>query len=205
MPAPDVARPRPFWSDVRFLIGIALVVVSVAGVWLVVSAARQTVPVFAAARTIAGGERVDSDDLRVVEVALGPVAGAYATPRTWQPGAVATRTIAAGELVPADAIGDEADLDTTTVVVETTGAVPAEVAGGAAVEVWAAPRQDAGTFGEPRILLRTATVLAVREDDALLARAAASLELIVDRDDVGPALAAVAAGDAISVVPAVGR
>ena len=30
-------RPRAFWADIRFLLGIALIIASVAGVWLVVS------------------------------------------------------------------------------------------------------------------------------------------------------------------------
>ena len=123
---PVTARPRPraFWADVRFLLGIALVIVSIAGVWFVVAAARQTAPVFAAARTIVPGQAVDADDLRVVEVALGPLEDAYASPATLTPGAVATRTVAAGELVPRDAVGDAAQARTTTIVIRSATAVP---------------------------------------------------------------------------------
>ena len=132
---PVTARPRPraFWADVRFLLGIALVIVSIAGVWFVVAAARQTAPVFAAARTIVPGQAVDADDLRVVEVALGPLEDAYASPATLTPGAVATRTVAAGELVPRDAVGDAAQARTTTIVIRSATAVPAAVAAGARI------------------------------------------------------------------------
>ena len=132
-------RPRAFWTDVRFLLGIVLVVVSVVGVWLVVAAARQTVPVFAAARTLVPGDAVDAADLRVVEVALGQVEGAYASPATLQPGSVATRTIAAGELVPRESVGTADGLRTTRVVVHSATEIPAAVTPGSTVEVWAAP------------------------------------------------------------------
>ena len=40
-------RPRAFWADIRFLLGIALIVASVAGVWLVwYGLARAFVEVF---------------------------------------------------------------------------------------------------------------------------------------------------------------
>ena len=67
------SRSRAPWTDVRFLLGLLLVVVSIAGVWFVVAAARQTAPVFAATRTIVPGEVVAADDLQVVDIALGEV------------------------------------------------------------------------------------------------------------------------------------
>lgn len=205
MSAPDVARPRAFWADLRFLLGIALIVVSVLGVWLVVAGARQTTPVLAAARTIVGGETLDADDLRVVDVALGQMGETYAAPGTLEPGAVATRTIAEGELVPLSAVGDVAAARTTTVVVHTTTRVPATVRTGATVELWAAPQLERGVYDEPRVLVPVATVAAVSTDDAVVGTATASLELIIDHGDVAAALGAIAAGDVLSVVPTIGR
>ena len=65
MTALDAARTprRAFWGDARFLLGVLLIVASVAGVWFVVSAARQTAPAFAATRTIVPGEAITSDDV----------------------------------------------------------------------------------------------------------------------------------------------
>lgn len=195
-------RPRAFWADVRFLLGVALVVASVAGVWLVVAASRQTAPVFAAARTIVSGEAVGSDDLRVVEVALGQLEAAYASPGTLVPGAVAVRTIPAGELVPQDAIGDAAGLRTTTVVVHSATELPAAVASGATVEVWAAPQLERGVFDTPRILVPAATVVAVATDDSMMRTGGAAVELVIERADVADTLAAIAGGASLSIVPA---
>ncbi|MFT3798488.1 MAG: SAF domain-containing protein [Microbacterium sp.] len=199
----DLARPRPraFWADARFLLGIALIVVSIAGVWFVVAAARQTAPVFAATRTIVPGEVVDAADLRVVEVALGQVEEAYATPATLAPGAVATRTIAAGELVPADALGAATSVRTTTVVLHSATEIPAAVGAGATVEVWAAALRERGVYDTPRILVASAVVVSVARDESMLGSSGTAVELVIARADVSAALTAIADGSSLSIVP----
>lgn len=194
-------RPRALWADVRFLLGIVLVVVSVVGVWLVVAAARQTVPVFAAARTLVPGDTVGSDDLRVVDVALGALEDAYATPATLQPGSVATRTIAAGELVPQDAVGAAEGLRTTRVVVHSATEIPAAVTAGSTVEIWVAPQLERGTFDAPRILVPTATVVSVTSDQSMMGSAGPAVEVVIGRSDVPDTLAAIAGGSSLSIVP----
>lgn len=197
-------RPRAFWNDLRFFVGLALIVASVAGVWLTVTAARQTVPVFAAAHTIVPGDEVTEADLRLVEASLGAAEAAYVTSDALTPGLIATRTITEGELVPVSALADGERSRTTTVVVQTTSAVPSDVVSGSVVELWAAPALEQGTFGVPAILVADATVAAVTETDGLLGARGPALELVVPRSDVAAVLQAVAASAALSVVPAAG-
>lgn len=206
MTAPETVRPAPraFWADARFLLGIALVIASVAGVWLVVSAARQTEPVFAAARTLVPGETVAADDLRVVDVALGITGDSYASPATLTPGAVATRTVEEGELVPRTAIADAEAATTTTVVVRTAGDVSSAVSAGSVVEVWAAPEEERGSFGTPKILVPSATVVSVTRDDAVVSGEQVSLEIVIPRADVAATLTALGDGSGLSVVPVSG-
>lgn len=201
---PARPRPRAFWSDLRFLLGIGLIVVSIAGVWFVVAASRQTVPVFAASRTIVPGEAVTSDDLQVVEVALGRIEDAYASPASFEPGSIALRTISAGELVPGSAIGAADEARTTTVVVMSATVIPAAVGPGATVEVWAAPQLERGVFDTPRILVAAATVVSVEDDDSVMGRTGTAVELVIERADVAETLAAVAAGASMSIVPTSG-
>ena len=202
----SAARPRPraFWADIRFLLGVALIIASVVGVWLVVSAARQTVPVFAAARTIVPGEAIEAGDLRVVDVALGPLEKTYASPASWEPGAVATRTIATGELVPRDAVGDATRVRTTTVVVHSATELPAAVEAGSTVEVWAAPQLERGVFDTPRILVAAATVVSVDDDESMIGTSGSAVELVIERADVAETLAAIAGGANLSIVPTAG-
>lgn len=192
---------RPFFGDLRFVIGVVLVVASIAGVWLLVSASRQTAPVLQATRTVLPGETISSAELQVVEVGLGSLADAYLAPQSLEPGAIAMRTLAAGELVPLTAVGDGEDLRTTSVVISST-AVPADVSPGTPVELWhAPPLEDGRSFEEPRILVADAVVADVAEDEGMLAGSRTDVEIVVDRADIADVLAAVNGGDAISLVP----
>ncbi|QMU97766.1 hypothetical protein FVO59_11525 [Microbacterium esteraromaticum] len=192
---------RPLFGDLRFVIGVVLVLASIAGVWLLVSSSRQTVPVLQATRTVLPGERISSAELQVVDVGLGPLADAYLAPQSLESGAVAVRALAAGELVPLAAVGDAEDLRTTSVVISST-ALPADVAPGTAVEVWhAPPLEDGRAFEEPRILVGDAVVADVAEEEGMLAGARIDVEVVVDRADVADVLAAITGGDAISLVP----
>ncbi len=192
------------WADARFLIGALLVIASIAGVWLVVAAARQTTQVYVAARTIMPGETVAGADLRIVDVALGSVEDLYVGGAQVTADTVATRTIHAGELVPVDALGDAAAARSTTVVVRSTTDVPGSVGAGTSVEVWAAPLDGDGVREAPRILVADAIVAGVASDDTMMGGGAASVELVIPRAAVADVLAAIAGQAALSVVPAGG-
>ncbi|GAA1956475.1 SAF domain-containing protein [Microbacterium aquimaris] len=205
MTSSDTSRVRRApWVDVRFLLGIVLIVASISGVWFVVSAARQTAPMIAAARTLTPGEVITATDVRVVDVALGTLDEAYLAPDELTIGAIATRTVNAGELVPHDAVGAGEDAATTVVVLTSSTDVPASVDAGSIVEVWAAPLLERGVYDAPRILVPDATVVSVGRDDAMVGRGEVSLEVVIPRADVAAALAAMSDESALSVVPAVG-
>ena len=202
----DTARPRTraFWGDARFFLGILLVAASVAGVWLVVSASRQTAPAFAANRTIVPGEAISSDDVRLVDVSLGQVGAVYLQPDGLADGLVATRTIESGELVPLSAVGDADAVRTTSVVLRSAVDVPGSVRAGSVVEVWAAPLIERGNYDVPRILVADATVVSVTRDDSMIGGGSAALEIVIPRADVAATLAAMADESALSVVPRTG-
>lgn len=200
---PVRGRPRAFWADMRFFLGIVLVAASVAGVWFVVSASRQTAPVFAATRTIVPGESVTADDLRVVDVALGQLGDAYVEADALADGLVAVRTIESGELLPQSAVGDATQTRTTSVVLRSAVDVPGSVEAGTVVEVWSAPQVEGG-YDEPRILIADATVVSVTRDDSMIGAGSAALELVIARSEVAAMLAAMADESALSVVPTAG-
>ena len=204
--ASDPARSprRAFWGDARFFLGVLLVIASVVGVWLVVTSARQTVPVYAAAHTIVPGEAIGEGDLKVVDVALGTLSGTYLAAGDLGDAVVATRTIEAGELVPEASVGDPDSARTTSIVVRSAVDVPASVEAGTVVEVWAAPLLEQGAYDEPRVLVADATVVSVTRDDSMIGGGAAALELVIPRADVAATLAAMADESALSIVPAAG-
>ncbi|WP_221585373.1 SAF domain-containing protein [Microbacterium sp. G2-8] len=189
--------------DARFVVGIVLVIGSIAGVWGVVNAARQTAPVLAAAGTIVPGQTVTASDVEEVDAQLGDAAGAYLAPSDLDDGLVVTRTVAAGELLPTAAVGSHDDAGVTTVVVQSALEVPASVEAGATVELWAAPLVEPGTHGEPAVVVESAVVADVLADDGVVSQAGARLELVVARDDVAHVLEHVSGGSALSAVPVV--
>lgn len=197
------SRRRAFPGDVRFLIGIVLVVLSIGGVWVLVAASDDVTPVLQANRTITEGEVLVAGDFQVADVGLGALAGQYLTADGLGEGQVAARTLHKGELVPLSAAADAADARTTTIVIESSTRIPQDVIAGSVVEIWHAPPLDEGrTFDSPRILVADVIVREVIESEGMLADSGASVELVIDRADVSDVLAAVTGGSALSLVPA---
>ena len=177
---------RAFWGDARFFLGIVLIVAaSVTGVWFVVSAARQTAPVFAAAHTIVPGETVTAGDFTVVDVALGPLADTYLTPDDLADGAGRDAHDRGGR---AGARGIRRRCRPTRAPRASSCAAPstcpASVEAGTVVELWSAPLLEQGDYDAPRILVADATVVSVTRDDSMIGGGAAALELVIPRADV---------------------
>ncbi|MCV0333206.1 MULTISPECIES: SAF domain-containing protein [unclassified Microbacterium] len=193
---------RAFWGDVRFLVGIALVALSIAGVWLIVSASDHAVPALQATRTIAQGEELTSSDFQVVDVGLGSLADDYLGPEDVRPGSVAARTLQSGELVPTSALTDADSSRSTTVVIQSSTGIPEGVEAGTVVEIWQAPPLDEGrSYDVPRILVADVIVHDVLDQEGVLADTGSQLEVVIDRADVADVLAAITGGAALSVVP----
>lgn len=198
-----LSRPRTaFWADIRFVIGIVLVALSIAGVWLLVSSAGRTTPVLQAGRTIVQGEALVSGDFQVVEVGLGQLTDDYLAPQDLEPGMVAGRTLNEGELVPSSALSNAESRRTTTIVVESSTGIPAEVSAGTVVELWQAPPlEDGRSYDAPRILAGDVIVSSVVEEEGMLSTDATTVEVVIDRADVAEVLAAITGGSVLSVVP----
>lgn len=199
----SLSRPRrAFWGDVRFLVGIILVALSITGVWLIVAASDHAEPVLRANRTITQGEALASGDFEVVEVGLGALADDYLGPGDVESGRIAARTLPEGEIVPLSAVTDAERSRTTTIVIESSTGIPEGVQTGTVVELWQAPAIDDGRAHDaPRILVTDVIVHDVLEADGMLADTGTRLEIVIDRADVADVLAALTGGSALSVVP----
>jgi hypothetical protein len=194
---------RRFWFDPRFAIGLALVVSAVGGVYLIVSAGDRTTAVFTARSALAVGDRVEASDLVATQVRLGGTGDLYVTPdRLPDDGLVVTRTIAAGELVPVSAVGRSAGTEVTSVVVELTSALAANIGPGSVVDVWSARKADQNAFGPPTVLVDQAAVVRLVEPTGLVAGGGIrALEILVPKGAVAAVLESIANRDAIAVVP----
>jgi hypothetical protein len=190
--------------DPRLLIGIVLVGVSTAGVWALVSGLDDSADVYAVRDTVTPGTRLHESDLSLESARLGETAKRYLTPGDLpEQGLVVTRTIGAGELVPASAVDAVDRADLATVVVPSRGALPSELQMGSTVDVWAAGELEQGGFEPPAVLVADAQIAGIHEPEGMVASSAGvSVELLIPREKVAALLQALAAGDAIDLVPA---
>lgn len=195
--------PRSFWFDPRFGIGVALVVASIVGVVALVTSADRTVQVWAARDALSAGDTVDAGDLVLREVRLGETSGLYlAEERMPTGGVVLSRTVAEGELVPASAVGSRDSARVAAVVVQMQGRLAQSVSTGSVVDLWSAEEDDEGVFGPPAVLVASATVVRVLEEDGLIVDGAATgVELLVPRSKVASVLEGIANADSMSLVP----
>ena len=114
---------------------------------------------------------------------------------------VVTRPIGAGEFIPVSALG-EPDAGTAAVVVPISGGVPASVAIGSEVALWAAkPADKPGTFAASSVLVESAQVVAVIEEDRMIGAGGLELELRIPSGQVAAVLDAIANGAQLQVVP----
>lgn len=202
---PGRTTRRPFLSDIRFFIGVALVLLSIGGVWFTVQSAQQTSAVLAATRVILPGDRISERDLRVVQVVLGESAGSYLEPGTVGETLVSDRTIHAGELVPVSALAEESGRSVTRIMIEAASPVSAELAAGSVVELWATGETGRGDAEQetPELLVADAVVASVEHDSGVIGRSGARLELIVPRALVPQTLVAISQRATLSVLPVI--
>jgi Flp pilus assembly protein CpaB len=190
--------------DPRLLIGLALVAGSTVGVWALVEALDDTREVLVAAETLTPGTRIDAASLRVEAVRLGGLAEGYLAPGDVpEGGLVVMRTVQAGELMPAASVADRESAELAVVVVASARPLPGEVVPGALVDVWTAAEVERGVFEPPAVLVPGAEVAAVTASDGMMAASGGpTVELLIPREKTAALLEALAAGDAIDLVPA---
>ncbi len=108
-PARRLERPR--WLDPRLVVGVALVLVSVAVGAKVVGDAERGELVWSAARDLPAGTTLRVDDVHATAVRLAGSTGEYVDASAASPsGYVLVRDVAAGELVPAAAVAPAAQV-----------------------------------------------------------------------------------------------
>lgn len=199
---------RPGWRDLRLVVGLLLVLVSVAGGVRLVASLDDTTPVYAAARDLLPGQEVDADDLVAVQVRLGDQAGRYVDGSApLEPGTHLLRQVGEGELVPAAALGTARRALDRSVGVPVDAAAARALAAGTVVDVWVSHRDDEAvgeSYLDPEMLLAGAVVESVPSQSGGLGSrlGRTAVQVVVPADEVGRVVAAVDQGARITLVPA---
>lgn len=159
-PAPRLIKPS--WKDPRLLIGILMVLASVAGVVALVGNAGKTVPMYVAKDALVVGQQITPESFTIVQVQLGETDGKYLDPQeSLAENSVAVRMVPKGELVSRSSIGQTDALDRKTVSVTVDEPLPREVAVGSYVDVWVALPDERNGFRPPDLMLPGAEVAAL--------------------------------------------
>jgi hypothetical protein len=199
---PHDRKHRAFWFDPRFAIGLVLVAASVAGVVALVGANDSSVSILSAREPIVPGDRVTADDLVVTAARAGAAEGLYLSPDDVPAdGFVVTRPIDAGEFVPASAVSSTDGIDQTSIVLALASPLPESVEPFSRVDIWSSRHNDDGVFEAPAVMVSSAVVVRLVEDDGLMARSGSTVEVLIPRDDVARVLEGVVNGAALSALP----
>ena len=209
LPAPVAARlRRPGWRDPRLLAGLAMVAASVLlGSW-VVRTAQSTVPVYMSRAALVPGDRLDVDQLAVVDVRLGTVDIDHYLRADQPVDGVVVRVVGRGELVPASAIGDASDLDLRPVSVTLERVPSQDVTEGASVDLWFTPAPETGEGDDAAAPHELASGLVVAEvttqDGAFSVGSGTQVQVLVPSDQLPEILTALSADGTVDVVPVPG-
>jgi hypothetical protein len=161
--SPPAARLRqPRWLDVRLLVGVSLVLVSIVLGTRVVAAATDSDLVWQARAELAAGTPVGEQDLRAIEVRLpSGASGSYLAASGPKPvGWVLTRPVGEHELLPRGALAppDAAEADWRVVTVPVLRFhYPGDLAKGQQVDVYMTAG-GGSVPAEPVLVLRSVTV-----------------------------------------------
>ncbi len=193
---------RPSWRDPRLIVGLLLVLASVAGVVALVGSADKTVPAFVARDVLVVGQTITGESFDVVQVRLGDLEAKYLDPGTALPSrAVAVRVVPKGELVPATSIGGTDALDRKPASVTVTEPLPKDVVVGSHVDVWVALPDERNGYREPILMLPGAEVAALNEAPSSLGSGRSTQLMVLVTDGQMPKfLGAVANKAKVSVV-----
>src|SRR6478609_6908249 len=153
---------RPSWKDPRLLVGVLLVLVSVAGVIFLIGTADRTTEVFAARDGIGVGERLTPEKVVRAKVRLGDTEQHYITVEDGLPqDVVAVQRIAKDQLVPRASLGGVDRLDRKPVALSISQTLPSQAVAGARVDVWVAQPDAKNGFSEPKLILPGAEIAEV--------------------------------------------
>jgi hypothetical protein len=212
LPKPTAARLRkPSWRDSRLVVGLVLVLLSMAIGAKVIASVNDTVPMYAAAAALVPGQPVSQKDVKRVDVQLGANEGRYvAADHDIAANTFALRDVRPGELLPRSALGTKADVNLKPVSVPVDGGGAAQLTAGSIVDVWVNAKDassSADKFGNPVKTLEGATV--VRTPDTTggglgAASGTTAVQVMVPDAGVQALIAAIDQGARITLVPVPG-
>lgn len=210
-PAPSQvpAAPRmrkPGWRDTRLIIGLLLVLLSVAGVVALIQIADSRQGYWAAATDVSPGTVLTADDFTIVEANLSDSAQHYWPAEEQLPEEfVLSSTVNAGQLVPRSHVDANATDGRQQIAIRIADQLPPRVEIGSRVDLWISEPVESGRGFQAAYLGAESVELAGVYDNtgAFKATAGQTVYLVLDTTQIPAVLDAQVAGAQITLVPAV--
>lgn len=199
--------PAPL-RDARWIVGVLLLALGVAGTLRVISGFDDSVAVWAAKSTLTPGQRLGAADVVRTRVHLDRGNSRYVLAEGPAQGIV-QRVVGAGELIPSAALGDASGVSVRSVSVTLERGQADVVRAGADVEVWVAAKVDgAGTasYEKPEKIIDRALVARIggRTGGVVAVSEGQPVEILVPKEALADVIDAVNSGSRITLVPLVG-
>jgi hypothetical protein len=214
LPVPKAARlKRPGWRDARVLVGVLLVLASVALGGFVVAHADDRTPVYAARGPLVPGQRLSDDDLSRVDVQLGAALPRYlSATAVLAPDRFVLRPVAAGELVPEAAVGGRTEVGVQPLVLTVDAGSAAALQVGSTVDVYVnradpAASDPTGGFVGPELTLEAVSVSSLPRASGGLGGGSTgerAVQVMAPTPRIKEIIAAVDQGARITLVPVPG-
>ena len=213
LPVPRATRlQRPAWRDTRLLVGLVLVLASVALGSSVVAAADDRTPMYAARDALVPGQPLTAEDLVRVDVQLGSYRERYLSAGTGlAPERFVLREVAAGELVPAVAIGGRDQVSVQPLTLSVDAGTVATLVVGSRVDVYVNPADPAATgsdaFTGPVLALEGVSVSGLPKTTGGLSGGAGGdrpVQVMAPRDRIKDIIGQVDDGARVTLVPVPG-
>ena len=209
-----VRLQRPRWRDARLLVGVLLVLSSVALGAYVVAHVDDRTAVYAARGPLVPGQRLTDDDLTRVDVQLGAELPAYLSAAGGlAPDRFVLRPVPAGELVPAAAVGGRSQVGVQPLVLSVDAGSAAALQVGSTVDVYvnrvdptAASSASRGFVG-PELTLEAVSVSSLPRSSGGLGGGSSgdrAVQVMAPTPRIKEIIASVDLGARVTVVPVAG-
>ncbi len=197
-PPPARRLTPPRWFDVRFLIGVVIVVVPIVIGAHVLAAADRYATVYVARRALVPGQHLVADDLIVGRVRFDGQGGRYIAAGRPPVGYVVVRYVAAGELLPLAALSGAPNAlvgERLVTVPVGMGHAPLDLARDDVVDVYVTTKSPTGDKPvRPRLVIGAAAVDSVGGSGALSSSGTLSVVIEVPATSVAQVVRAVEGG-----------
>lgn len=198
IPPPARRLPSPRWVNLRFLAGIAIVVIPIVIGTHVLAAADRYATVYVAQRALVPGQHLVAADLVVGRVRFDGEGGRYIAAGRPPVGYVVTRYVAPGELLPAAALGGSPVALTAERLVTVpvgTGHAPLDLQRGDVVDLYVSIKSPAGDKpAPPRLVIGAAPVDSVSAAGSLSSSGSVSVVIAVPAISVAVVVRAIEGG-----------